>query len=320
MTGKRRLGSSGLEVSPLIAGGNVFGWTADEKTSFDVLDAFAAGGVTMVDTADCYSSFVPGNVGGESETIIGKWMKARGNRDRIQVATKVGIQEIDGKKGISRDMIEKGVELSLQRLQTDYIDLYYAHFDFPDIPQDETAEAFDRLKRAGKVRAIGASNFSQARLGSALETARAAGQAAYSVLQPNFNLMSKELFPPEYRAFCAEQDIGVLPYYALAAGFLSGKYRTIEEAKASSRGDSPAKFFNARGEKVLATLEQVAKEAGVSQAQIAVAWIIATPGITAPIASATKIVQVESLIAAMNLKLSDAHMALLNEAAETAIS
>ena len=319
MTGKRRLGSSGLEVSPLVAGGNVFGWTVDEKTSFDVLDAFAAGGVTMVDTADCYSSFVPGNVGGESETIIGKWMKARGNRDKVQVATKVGIQEIDGKKGISRDMIEKGVELSLKRLQSDYIDLYYAHFDFPDVPQDETAEAFDRLKQAGKVRAIGASNFSQARLDSALDTARGAGQAAYSVLQPNFNLMSKELFPPEYRTFCAEHDIGVLPYYALAAGFLSGKYRTVEEAKASSRGDSPAKFFNARGEKVLATLEQVAKEAGVSQAQIAVAWIMATPGITAPIASATKIAQVESLIAAMNLKLSDAHMATLNAAAETPI-
>ena len=320
MTGKRRLGSSGLEVSPLIAGGNVFGWTADEKTSFDVLDAFAAGGVTMVDTADCYSSFVPGNVGGESETIIGKWMKARGNRDRIQVATKVGIQEIDGKKGISRDMIAKGVELSLQRLQTDYIDLYYAHFDFPDVPQDETAEAFDRLMKAGKVRAIGASNFAQARLASALDTARAAGQASYSVLQPNFNLMSKELFPPEYRAFCSEHDIGVLPYYALAAGFLSGKYRTVEEAKKSSRGDSPAKFFNARGDKVLATLEQVAKEAGVSQAQIAVAWIIATPGVTAPIASATKTAQVESLIAAMNLKLSEAHMAMLNAAAETPVS
>ncbi len=320
MTDKRRLGSSGLEVSPLVAGGNVFGWTADEPTSFAVLDAFAAGGVTMIDTADCYSSFVPGNVGGESETIIGKWMKARGNRDRIQVATKVGIQEIDGKKGISRDMIAKGVELSLKRLQTDYIDLYYAHFDFPDVPQDETAEAFDRLMKAGKVRAIGASNFAQARLGSALDTAKAAGQAPYSVLQPNFNLMSKELFPPEYRAFCSEHDIGVLPYYALAAGFLSGKYRTVEEAKKSSRGDSPAKFFNTRGDKVLATLEQVAKEAGVSQAQIAVAWIIATPGVTAPIASATKTAQVESLIAAMNLKLSDAHMALLNAAAETPVS
>jgi aryl-alcohol dehydrogenase-like predicted oxidoreductase len=319
MTEKRKLGSSGLEVSPLVAGGNVFGWTADEKTSFDVLDAFAGGGVTMIDTADVYSSFVPGHVGGESETIIGKWMKARGNRSQVQIATKVGIQEIDGQKGIRRDVIAKGIELSLKRLQTDYIDLYYAHFDFADVPQDESAEAFDRLMKAGKVRAIGASNFVQARLDSALDTAKAHGQAAYSVLQPNFNLMSKEQFPPEYRSWCAEHDIGVLPYYALAAGFLTGKYRTIEEARKSSRGESPAKFFNARGEKVLATLAAVAEEAGVTQAQVAVAWIIATPGITAPIASATKVAQVESLLAAMELKLSDAHMARLNEAANTPI-
>jgi aryl-alcohol dehydrogenase-like predicted oxidoreductase len=319
MAGRRRLGSSGLEVSPLIAGGNVFGWTADEGTSFAVLDAFVAGGVTMIDTADCYSSFVPGHVGGESETIIGKWMKARGNRDRVQIATKVGIQEIDGSKGIGRDMIAKGVELSLQRLQTDYIDLYYAHFDFPDVPQDETAEAFDRLVRAGKVRAIGASNFAQPRLQSALETARSHGQAAYSVLQPNFNLMSKEQFPPEYRAWCADHDIGVLPYYALAAGFLTGKYRNVEEAKASARGDSPAKFFNARGDKVLAALDRVAKDAGVTQAQVAIAWLIATPGITAPIASATRTAQVESLVAAMELKLGGEAMAALNEAADTPV-
>ena len=320
MTDLRNLGSSGLKVSPLIAGGNVFGWTADEKTSFDVLDAFTGGGVTMIDTADVYSSFVPGNVGGESETIIGKWIKARGNRDKVQVATKVGIQEIDGEKGINRNVIATGVELSLKRLQTDYIDLYYAHFDFADVPQEESAEAFDTLVKAGKVRAIGASNFSQARLGSALDTAKAHGEAGYSVLQPNFNLMSKEQFPPEYRAWCVENDIGTLPYYALAAGFLTGKYRTIEEARASQRGDSPAKFFNARGEKVLAALDTVAREAGVTQAQIAVAWLIATPGVTAPIASATKTAQVDSLVAAMNLKLSDAHMATLNAAADTAIA
>lgn len=320
MTEKRRLGSSGLTVSPLVAGGNVFGWTADEKTSFDVLDAFTDGGVTMIDTADVYSSFVPGHVGGESETIIGKWTKARGNRSRVQIATKVGIQEIDGQKGIGRDTITKGIELSLKRLQTDYVDLYYAHFDFPDVPQDESAEAFDRLLKAGKVRAIGASNFAQARLDSALVAAGAGGFAPYSVLQPNFNLMSKEQFPPEYRAWCVEHDIGVLPYYALAAGFLTGKYRTVEEARKSSRGESPAKFFNARGEKVLAALAAVAEEAGVSQAQVAVAWIIATPGITAPIASATKVPQVESLLAAMELRLSDTQMAKLNAAAETPIA
>ncbi len=319
MAGKRALGSSGLQVSPLVAGGNVFGWTADEPTSFAVLDAFAAGGVTMIDTADCYSSFVPGHVGGESETIIGQWMKARGNRDRIQIATKVGVQEIEGRKGIDHWMIERGVELSLQRLQTDHIDLYYAHFDFETIPQEETAEAFDRLVKAGKVRAIGASNFTQARLDSALKIAGAAGETPYSVLQPHFNLMAKEHFPPDYRAYCQAHDIGVLPYYALAAGFLTGKYRTIEEARASQRGESPAKFFNARGEKVLAALAQVAEESGASQAQIAVAWLIATPGVTAPIASATKVTQVESLIAAMELTIADEHMALLNAAANEPI-
>lgn len=306
-------------VSPLVAGGNVFGWTADEKTSFDVLDAFAAGGITMIDTADCYTSFVPGNTGGESETIIGKWMKVRGNRSRIQIATKVGILEINGRKGISRDMIEKGVELSLRRLQTEYIDLYYAHSDFEETPQEETAEAFDRLVKAGKVRAIGASNFTQARLESALKVSEANGQAPYSVLQPHFNLMAKELFPAEFRAWCSRQDIGVLPYYALAAGFLTGKYRTVDEAKRSARGGSPARFFNTRGDQVLAALSQVAQDAGVPQAQIAIAWLIATPGVTAPIASATNTAQVETLVDGMTLKLSDAHMAILNAAAEAPV-
>lgn len=319
MTGLRWLGSSGLSVSPLIAGGNVFGWTADERTSFDVLDAFVAGGVTMIDTADYYSAYVPGHAGGESEKIIGDWMKARGNRDRVQIATKVGLLEIDGETGIGRDMIVKGVELSLRRLQTDYIDLYYAHRDVETIPQDETAEAFDRLVRAGKVRAIGASNFSQARLDSAFATADKAGLARYSVLQPHFNLMAKEEFPPEYRRYCLDHDIGVLPYFALASGFLTGKYRTVEEAEASARGDMPAAYFNARGDAVLAALAHVAKAKGVTQAQVAIAWLIATPGITAPIASATRIDQVESLTAAMSLTLNEAEMGMLDAAAETAM-
>ena len=318
MTELRRLGSTGLSVSPLVAGGNVFGWTADEPSSFAILDAFVAGGVTMIDTADVYTSFVPGNVGGESETILGKWMKARGNRASVQIATKVGVQEINGRKGLDRETIAAGVDLSLKRLQTDYIDLYLAHFDFEDTPQEETAAALDKLVRAGKVRALGASNFTMGRLDSAVHIARAKGYTPYGALQPHFNLMSKELFPSEYRKYCIDHDIGVTPYYALAAGFLTGKYRSAAEAEKGSRGYATANLFNARGEKVLAALDAVAAESGASQAQIAIAWLIGTPGITAPIASATSTKQVESLIGAMNLKLSPEQMAMLDAAAETA--
>jgi len=319
MTELRTLGSTGLSVSPLIAGGNVFGWSVDEKASFAILDAFMAGGVTMIDTADVYSSFVPGNVGGESETILGSWMKARGNRSNVQIATKVGIQEINGRKGLDRATIAAGVELSLKRLQTDYIDLYFAHFDFPDQAQDETAEAFDRLIKAGKVRALGASNFAMDRMATALAVAEARGYTPYGALQPNFNLMSKELFPPEYRQFCIENNIGVVPYYALAAGFLTGKYRDAADAKGGTRESSVGKFFNARGDTVLAALDRVSAETGATLAQIAIAWIIATPGVTAPIASGTSVAQVESLLPAMTLELSRERQAALTEAAASPV-
>ena len=316
----RPLGSTGLSVAPLIVGGNIFGWTADETTSFAVLDAWIAGGATMIDTADVYSAWYPGHVGGESETILGRWMKARGNRAHVQIATKVGLLPTKaGAKGLSPAVIAEQVEASLARLQTDYIDLYYAHKDDPDTPQEAVAEAFDALVRAGKVRALGASNFTPERLLSALAISDAQGLAGYGAVQPNFSLMAEDAFPEPYRRLCIERNIGALPYHALASGFLTGKYRSVEEARLGSRGHATAGHFNPRGEKVLATLGQVAAETGASLAQIALAWIIATPGVTGPIASATSVTQVESLLPSMELVLSGPQMAALNAAAATPV-
>lgn len=320
MTRLRALGSTGLSVAPLVVGGNVFGWTADEATSFAVLDAWVSGGATMIDTADIYSAWVPGHAGGESETILGRWMKARDNRDRVQIATKVGMLPTgDGRQGLSPAVIAEQVDASLVRLQTDYIDLYYAHRDDADTPQEAVAEAFDALVRAGKVRALGASNFTLDRLMSALEISDAGGLAGYGVVQPNFSLMAEDAFPEEYRRLCIDRNIGALAYYALASGFLTGKYRSAEEAKQGSRGGANAGHFNPRGRKVLATLDQVAAETGASLAQIALAWIIATPGLTGPIASATSVAQVEELLPAMDLTLSSAQIGALNAAAATPV-
>lgn len=313
------LGNTGLPVGPLIVGGNVFGWTIDEQRSFEVLDAFFAGGATMIDTADAYYAYVPGNVGGESETIIGRWMKARGNRDKVQVATKVGLLEINGEKGLKTSVIETAIENSLRRLQTDYVDLYFAHADDESVPQEEVAETFDRLVKAGKVRLLGASNFSQARLESALDISDAAGLAGYAVLQPQLNLMAAGAFPESYRAFCAERGMGVMTFFALASGFLSGKYRKPEDAQNSSRSAALNRYFNARGNAVLAALDSVSAETGATLAQIALAWIIATPGVTGPIVSATSVEQVEGLLPATTLKLEPAQMALLDAASQTPV-
>ncbi len=315
----RPLGTTGLSVAPLIVGGNVFGWTIDEATSFAVLDAFMAGGATMIDTADVYSAFVPGNVGGESEAIIGRWMKARGNRATVQVATKVGMLPVHGETGLKPTVIIEGVEASLRRLQTDYVDLYYAHSDVDLADQDAAAEAFDSLVRAGKVRSIGASNFSRERLASALDIAKRNGLARYGALQPHFNLMAEEQFPAAYRQFCRDNQIGTLAYYALAAGFLTGKYRSADDVKGTPRARALGGMFNARGEKILAALDRVAEESGASLAQIALAWVMTTPGMTGAIASATSLEQVESLIPAMALKLDATQMAALDEAAATPI-
>jgi aryl-alcohol dehydrogenase-like predicted oxidoreductase len=309
---KRALGRSGLSIAPLVLGGNVFGWTADEATSHRVLDAFVAGGFDMVDSADVYSAWVPGHAGGESETVIGTWLKARGRRDDVMVATKVGMWP--ARPGLKADTIVAACEDSLRRLQTDYIDLYQSHRDDAETPQDETAEAFDRLVRAGKVRALGASNFDAARLASALESQ--AGKARYDSLQPAYNLMDRGIEGP-LLDLCIAQDVGVISYYGLASGFLTGKYRSESDLTKSPRGGAAKKHLGTeRGQKVLAALDQVAAETGATPAQAALAWVMARPGLTAPIASATSVDQLEELTGAARLTLSDAQMATLTAASD----
>jgi len=313
----RKLGRSGLSIAPLVVGGNVFGWTVDKAESFKILDGFVDGGATMIDTADSYYAFAPGNVGGESETIIGNWMQSRGNRDSVQIATKVGL--LPGRKGLAADTIRKAVEESLSRLRTDYIDLYFAHADDDSVSQLEVAEAFDRLVRSGKVRAIGASNISRRRFSSALATARENGLAQYAVLQPQLNLMSAETFSQEARALCMENDIGVITYFSLASGFLTGKYHDVREVEGTARAARLEAYFNDRGRAVLAALAQISAESGASYAQIALAWVMAQPGVTAPIASATSVDQVNALLPAMELTLEGDALKLLDQAAATPI-
>lgn len=310
----RPLGTTGLSIAPLVLGGNVFGWTADRDTSFAVLDAFVAGGGTMIDTADIYSTFAPGNKGGESETLIGEWLNARGNRDKVQIATKVGMAMPDG-TGLSADWIARAVDASLRRLQTDHIDLYYAHQDDADTPIEETLTAFDRLVQAGKVRAIAASNYSTARLTQALEISAANGLARYGALQPGFNLVDRKGFAPDLQQFCVDRDLGVVPYFSLAAGFLTGKYRrdtVIEGARQRSvtQYATPAAFD------LLDIMDDISADTGLTLAQIALAWLAAQPGITAPIASATSVAQAEDLIAGASATLNDAHLARLTTASE----
>ncbi len=308
----RALGRSDLSIAPLVLGGNVFGWTADEATSHRVLDAFVAGGFDMVDSADVYSAWVPGHTGGESETVIGTWLKARGRRDDVMIATKVGMWP--ARPGLKADNIVAACEDSLRRLQTDYIDLYQSHRDDAETPQDETAEAFDRLVKAGKVRALGASNFDAARLASALESQ--AGKARYDSLQPAYNLMDRGIEGP-LLDLCIAQDVGVISYYGLASGFLTGKYRSEADLTKSPRGGAAKKHLGTeRGQKVLAALDQVAAETGATPAQAALAWVMARPGLTAPIASATSVEQLEELMGAAKLTLSDAQMATLTAASD----
>ncbi|MFC3673329.1 aldo/keto reductase [Novosphingobium pokkalii] len=313
------LGNTGLAIGPLVVGGNVFGWTIDEKRSFEVLDAFVAGGATMIDTADVYYAYAPGNVGGESETIIGRWMKARGNRHKVQVATKVGLLKINGETGLKPALIETAVEASLRRLDTDYIDVYFAHSDDEDVPQEAVARTFDRLVRSGKVRLLGASNFRQDRLQAALDIAEASGLAGYSVYQPQLNLMAAGAFPPGLRDVCVGRGMGVITFFALASGFLTGKYRQLEDVQGSHRHAALGRYFNPRGEAVLAALDSVAAQTGTTPAQIALAWIMATPGVTAPIVSATSVAQVESLLPAVTLRLDPAQMRILDAAAKTPV-
>lgn len=312
---KRPLGASGITIAPWIFGGNVLGWTLDEKKSFELLDAFLAKGFDCIDTANSYSRWVAGHQGGESETIIGRWLHQRKNRDQIILATKVGSDMGQGKKDLSGAHIRLQVEQSLTRLQTDYIDLYQSHYDDPNTPVEETLFVYDALIREGKVRAIGASNFTAARLTESLAVARKHGLPAYETLQPLYNLYDREPFEKELAALCVTEGISAIPYYALASGFLTGKYREPADASRSVRGEGVrGKYLNDRGKRILAALDKAAGNTGAAPAAIALAWLLAKPAITAPIASATSIEQLETLGEAATLELDAETLALLDGA------
>ncbi|MDR6847626.1 aryl-alcohol dehydrogenase-like predicted oxidoreductase [Sphingomonas sp. BE270] len=304
MTTLRRLGATELHIAPLILGGNVFGWTADQDTSFAVLDAFVAGGGTMIDTADVYSAWVPGHKGGESESVIGAWLKASGKREQVQIATKVGMLPGDGGEKLAPARIAAACDASLQRLGVETIDLYFAHQDDDAVAQEDALAAFAKLIDAGKVRALGASNFHAARLKSANDAATAHGLPHYHVLQPEYNLVSRHKFEGQLQDYCVEHNIGVVPYYGLASGYLTGKYRSAADFGKSVRGGRMQAFMDGTGPAVLDAMDAIAEETGASLAQIALAWLAAQPGVTAPIASATSVAQVEELIGAMDLTLS----------------
>ncbi|QND56941.1 aldo/keto reductase [Mesorhizobium huakuii] len=311
---KRRLGRTDLSIAPLVLGGNVFGWTADEKTSFDLLDRFVGGGLNAIDTADAYSRWVPGNKGGESETIIGSWMKDRGNRDKVVVITKVGSDMGQGHKDLSAAYIEKAVDASLKRLQTDIIDLYLSHWPDPTTPYEETLGAYEKLLAKGKVRHVGCSNLDAGQLRAALDVASLRSLPRYEVLQPEYNLYDRSSFDGPLRDLCVAEDIGVITYFSLAKGFLSGKYRSETDLGQSSRGGGVKDYLNARGMRILAALDAVSARHSAKQAEVALAWAIARPGVTAPIASATKPEQMDSLIKAASLKLTADDMAELDKA------
>jgi aryl-alcohol dehydrogenase-like predicted oxidoreductase len=311
---KRKL-ATGMEVAPLAFGGNVFGWTVNEKTSFELLDRFTAAGFNLIDTADTYSHWKPGNKGGESETIIGNWLKQRGNRAQVIIATKVGGAIAGGKKDLSRKHILEAAERSLQRLQTDYIDLYQSHWDDLDTPVEETMEAYAQLIQQGKVRAIGASNLSAERLLQSIEFSEQNALPRYEALQPEYNLYNRQKFEQEYEAICVEKKLGVINYYSLAAGFLTGKYRSQEDADKSTRGAGIVKnYLNERGLRILTALDEVARRYHSNPAGVSIAWLIARRSITAPIASATSIQQLNDLIKATQLPLDSDAIELLNKA------
>ena len=313
---KRKLGDSGLEVSPLAFGGNVFGWTADETMSFRLLDAFVAEGFNLIDTADVYARWVQGLEGGESETIIGKWLKRSGKRQSVIIATKVGKEMGPDKKGLSRSYIFQAVEESLRRLQTDYIDLYQSHEDDTQTPLEETLDAFDRLIQDGKVRAIGASNFSAKRLAEALQVSEQYGYPRYQSLQPLFNLYDRADYEKDLEPLCREKGLAVISYFSLASGFLTGKYRSEADLADRARADIVKKYLNERGYRILKALGRVAQQHHMTPAQAALAWLIAQPTITAPIASATSLEQLNQLIQATTLDLDPSSMALLNQASD----
>lgn len=312
---KRKLGRTGLDISPVVFGGNVFGWTADEKTSFALLDGWLDAGFNTIDTADVYSSWAPGNKGGESETIIGKWLKQSGRkREDVVIVTKVGSDMGNGNKGLKAGWINRAVEDSLRRLQTDHIDLYLSHWPDPETPYEETLAAFDGLKKAGKIRAIGCSNLHADQLAQSLKVAKNNGLPRYDVLQPEYNLYTREKFEGPLADLCIAEDIGVITYFSLASGFLSGKYRTVADAEGKARGGGMKAYLNEKGSRILDALQTVASQTGATPAEIAIAWLLKKPGVTAPIASATSLTQLESLRKAALLTLDAKAMTLLDAA------
>jgi aryl-alcohol dehydrogenase-like predicted oxidoreductase len=298
----RELGRSGLRIAPLVLGGNVFGWTIDEKASHQLLDAAVDAGINMIDTADVYSRWIPGHQGGESETVIGKWLQKSGKRDKVLIATKLGHEMGPGKKGLSRAYIREAVEASLRRLRTTHIDLYQAHGDDPEVPLEETLGAFDELVRAGKVRAIGASNYGAARLAQALDVSRRNGLARYESLQPWYNLHDRADFEGALQELCAREALGVISYFSLASGFLTGKYRGEADLAGRPRAHAVKAMMTPRGMRILAALDAVASRLGATPAQIALAWTI-SHGVTAPIASATTLPQLTEIVGSTRLRL-----------------
>ena len=310
----RKLGNSGLDVSPLAFGGNIFGWTVDEPTSFSLLDGFVSAGFNFIDTADVYSKWAPGNKGGESENVLGNWLRSRGNRQKVVIATKVGMEMGPGLKGLSKAYILRAAEDSLKRLQTDYIDLYQSHTDDAGTPFAETLEAYAQLVKEGKVRAIGASNYSAPRLREALQASKQLGFPSYQSLQPNYNLYDRADYEANLAAVCRENGLGVIPYFSLASGFLTGKYKSEADLGASKRGQFVKKYLDDRGFRILHALDEVAREIHSSPAKISLAWLTARPGITSPIASATSLQQLKDLIGATELRLDRAVIERLNNA------
>lgn len=300
---KRKLGPTDLEVYPFAFGGNVFGWTANENTSFELLDQYTELGFNFIDTADVYSAWVPGNKGGESETIIGKWMHQKGSRDKLVIATKVGAEIDSTHKGLKKSYILSEVEESLKRLQTDYIDLYFTHFDDPDTPIEEVLDAYQQLIKEGKIRYIGVSNMSPERIVKSLKISKSNNLPSYSVLQPEYNLYDRQPYEKDYEPIAEKYQLGVMTYYSLASGFLTGKYHSEADLNKSKRGDSLKKYLNDRGLRIIKTLEDVAARNTATPAQVAIAWIIQRPSITTPIASASKLGQLD-ILKAVDLNLS----------------
>ena len=310
---QRSIGRSGLSTPPLVLGGNVFGWTADKAMSFRLLDAFVAGGGTMIDTAQMYSNWVAGHSGGESETVIGQWLADRGSRGRVQIATKASRDKGETGGFLRPDRIRSGLDESLRRLRCDHVDLFYAHFDDPDTPLVDTLAALDELVRGGKVRAIAASNYSAERLAAALAISAEHGYVRFEALQPLYSLVERAEFEGELQRLCQSESLGVFTYFSLASGYLTGKYRHAGDLDGASRGSMVEGYLNGRGPDILAVMDRVAEECGASHSQIALAWLMRRPGVTAPIASATELSHVDDMLAAMDLTLSDEQVAGLTE-------